>query len=135
MSPIGQASYNDAKLDTLSRSVYYDVAEAALTHLRGHAHDDETLLAYAVALDAAACGFKDDDEESDADIPAGLRQPSPYNDDLLNEKSRSVFVECMTHVQQYIKGDKPMNTDRLHAYARLADAAACGFKEDEEGDD
>jgi hypothetical protein len=124
-------SYNDAQLDTISRSVYYDTCKFALEKLKLPDCDDEMLQAIAAALDAAACGFDEVNEDDLSDIPAGMRQATPYNDDLLNEMSRDLYVQCIQRVQNYVQGSLTMNVDKMNAYARVADAAASGFREDD----
>jgi len=128
-------SYNDRQLDTISRSVYFKTAEFATAYLkRDSVIDPEMLHALAASLEAAACGFEDA-EELDPDVPAGMRQTTPYNDDLLNEMSRTIYVECVQKVQAFMNLTLTLNVELLHGYARLADAAAAGFHEDEEDDE
>jgi hypothetical protein len=130
-------SYNDKQLDIIARSVYYDTLTFTRALLKEANPDTEKMLAAAAALDAAACGFEpvDDDDETNSDTPSEMRKRSPHNDDLLNELSRDVFVTCIQRVQNYVQGSLTMNTEKLDAYARVADAAASGFKEDSLDDD
>ncbi len=126
-----QQTFNDNQLDTISRSVFHDTIKFCQTLLKEENPDTEKMMAAAASLDAAACGFGPVDLE-DAEA-AEKAAASPFNDDLLNEMSRAVFVKCIQRVQNYVQGSLTMNTDKMLAYARLADAAASGFKED--GDD
>jgi len=124
-------TYNDKKLDEISRSTFYMTIKAALAKFKESSVDEELLHAYAATLEAAACGF-DDPNDDDPDVPAGMRQTTPYNDDLLNEMARDLYVQALTRVQDFIQGKTPLNIDKMNAYARIADAAACAFHEDED---
>lgn len=121
-------SYNDKQLDTIARSVFYNTLKLVQRELAKESINDDVIIACAVTLEAASAGF--DTAEPDALEPAEMLKASPYNDDLLNEVSRSIYVTAMTEIQKYAMGDSPMNTDRMHAYARIADAAASGFAPD-----
>lgn len=62
-----------------------------------------------------------------------------YNDNLLDEKSRSVFYKAMDKIEKALTdtsatNERSLSSEMLHALAACADAAACGFKADEEGD-
>lgn len=132
----GPRTYNDKELDTISRSVFYDTLKFTQTLLKEANPDNEKMLAAAASLDASACGFAPTDEnEEESETPSAMRKPSPYNDHLLNELARDVFVTCIQRVQNYVQGSLTMNTDKMLAYARVADAAASGFKEDGEDDE
>jgi hypothetical protein len=65
-----------------------------------------------------------------------VANPRTYNDDLLNERSRRVFMKALTAAEELLDGEKqPFNPERVHALAALADAAACGFKDEEQEDE
>lgn len=128
-------TYNDAQLDGLARAVYYDTAKAALVVFNPSGSSDPELIhAYAHALDAASCGFDTASDDDDEDLPPGMKQSSPYNDDLLNEISRQIYVQALDKVRDYVTGKQAMNVDKMQAYAHLADAAASAFQEDEDAD-
>ncbi|GAC1550347.1 MAG: hypothetical protein NVS3B16_24660 [Vulcanimicrobiaceae bacterium] len=64
--------------------------------------------------------------------------PQTYNDNRLDEVSRELFMTAVKKLQDIL--DSPdlyvkASPERLHALAAIADAAACGFKADEEGSD
>ena len=58
-------SYNDARLDEISREVFYKSLVAIKGELAASAPSNEKLRAFAAVADAASCGF-DDGEEKEA---------------------------------------------------------------------
>ena len=54
-----------------------------------------------------------------------------YNDALINERSREVFMLCLSKGKALIESEQ-FNPEKVHAIAALADAAACGFEPDDE---
>jgi hypothetical protein len=59
-----------------------------------------------------------------------------YNDDLVNEKSREVFMLALAHTKKILNKEEgyPMNSEMLLALGAVLDGAACGFKdEDDDG--
>lgn len=60
-----------------------------------------------------------------------LNGPQTFNDALINEKSRAVFMKALGQADKLM--DEPsFNPERLHALAAIADAAACGFESQDE---
>lgn len=57
-------TYNDARLDLLSREVFFLAMEQCKEHLGKESFSPERLRALASVADAAACGF-DTDKESE----------------------------------------------------------------------
>jgi hypothetical protein len=127
-------SYNDKQLDTIARSVFYDTLKYTEAYLKEPTVEADRLTALAAALDGAVCGF-DTSEEHGEELSAAARKASPYNDDLLNEIARGVYVTCIEAVQGIVKGTAVMNSEKLEAFGRLADACANGFNPDEEDDE
>lgn len=61
-----------------------------------------------------------------------MAEPRTYNDDQLNEKSRAVFYKALCKIDGMLDATEPANPERMHALAAVADAAACGFKDEDE---
>ena len=56
--------------------------------------------------------------------------PETYSDEQLNEISRPIFVKALRAAEKLI--DEGGSTERIHAVAAVADAAAGGFEPDKE---
>ncbi|GAC1496156.1 MAG: hypothetical protein NVS1B2_16010 [Vulcanimicrobiaceae bacterium] len=59
-----------------------------------------------------------------------------YNDNRLDEISRKLFVTVVEKLQESIETPSitaPLSPEKMQALAAVAEAAACGFKPDEEG--
>ena len=54
---------------------------------------------------------------------------------ILDEKSRAVYCKALDKLSDALDGKTEMTAERMHALAAVADAAACGFKEEPEKDD
>ncbi len=54
--------------------------------------------------------------------------PQTYNDARLDEVSREVFFKALTAGEKMLDKEEPFNSEKLHALAALADAAAGGFQ-------
>ena len=63
-----------------------------------------------------------------------MPDPQTYNDDRLNELSREVFYKALVKLRGMLDAQEPANPERVHALAATADAAACGFKDEDEED-
>ena len=61
--PAMPTTYNDQRLDLLSREVFYRAMEACKENLGKESFNPERLRALASVADAAACGFDTDKEE------------------------------------------------------------------------
>lgn len=55
-----------------------------------------------------------------------------HNDARLDLLSREVFYKAMEQARDMLDGKTTMNPEKLHALAAVADAAACGFNNDDE---
>lgn len=64
-----------------------------------------------------------------------MNDPRTYNDDMLNEMSRGVFYKSMQKLNSILDSQEPQNPERMHALAAVADAAACGFKSEDDEDE
>lgn len=60
-----------------------------------------------------------------------MPDPQTYNDSLISEKSRAVFYKAMCKLDGMLDAQEPANAERMHALAATADAAACGFSEED----
>lgn len=60
--PVRPTTYNDQRLDLLSREVFYKAMEQCKEHLGKESFNPERLHALAAVADAAACGFDNDKE-------------------------------------------------------------------------
>ena len=60
-----------------------------------------------------------------------MPDPRTYNDALMNEKSRAVFYKALCKLEDALDGNAEITAERMHAFAAVADAAACGFEPEE----
>lgn len=61
-----------------------------------------------------------------------MANPQTFNDDQLNEIAREVFYKSMTKLRGILDGTDQGTSERIHALAAAADAAACGFKDSDD---
>jgi hypothetical protein len=64
-----------------------------------------------------------------------MPDPRTYNDALISEKSRAVFYKALDKIDAVLDGTAEATSERLHALAACADAAASGFSEEDKADD
>ena len=57
--------------------------------------------------------------------------PKTYNPTLLDEIAKRIYVKAIEKAEAIIDGNEPVNSDKLTALAAVADACACGFKQEE----
>jgi hypothetical protein len=57
-----------------------------------------------------------------------------YNDNLVDERSREVFMLALSHAKKILNRDPeyPLNSEMLLALGAILDGAACGFKDDDD---
>lgn len=56
-----------------------------------------------------------------------------YSDERLDDISREVYFSAMTQIKEFLDGTKtPISYEKMDTLAHVADAAACGFKPDED---
>jgi hypothetical protein len=113
-------SFNDKRLDDISRPLFDECMRLALKMLDMPNCSSERLAALARFADGVATGF---DEKSDKGEGA--------RDDLC----RRVFGRAALLGKAILGGEAAGGNEKVEALAMLLDAAACGFKDDDDGRD
>jgi hypothetical protein len=117
-------SFNDARLDEVSRPTFDRCMTLALAMLEAKPCNADRLHALARLADALACGFDD----------------SKKGDDTRDDLCRRVFGRAALKAKAIIDGKDTGNMtgqqfENIEALASLIDAAANGFKESDEEDE
>ncbi len=131
----GPATYSDSKLDTIARAAFYNILRVIRKELSGNQFRIELIESYAFAANAASCGFHPESEGErstlyavDDDEPT---RPASLNDDMLDQIGREVFMLAAARVNDLV-AKEAHQPEMIHALAQIMDAAACGFKDEEE---
>jgi hypothetical protein len=121
-----QQTYSDRQLDATARKTYYDIMRVFERHFLkdGFEVSREALVGLSAAANGASAMFE-----------PGDKAPPAFNDDIIDELARRVFVAANDAVSAIIAGDLSGIIQKgftLEALGCVIDAASCGIKENEE---